>query len=50
MLSSAKLLIHGDILCRLPLGNGQKDENENRPRESILKVNSLISDGITSAF
>jgi hypothetical protein len=36
-LKSAKQLIHVDIICRLPLGNGHKSDNENRPRESLFQ-------------
>jgi len=50
MLYSAKLLIHNDILCRLPLGNGQKGDNENRQRENFFQCKTHFSDETELVF
>jgi hypothetical protein len=39
-----KLLIRSAILCRLPLGNGQKGGKKKRPCESVFQDNGLLSD------
>ncbi len=34
----SELAYSGYILCRLPLGNGHKGDNENRPRKKVFKA------------
>jgi len=50
MLYSAKLRIRSDILCRLPLGNGQRGDKENRPRASFFQGKTFFSDETALTF
>ena len=42
--------IRGDILCRLPLGNGQKGDDDRRPRYNVKQGFGLFSDETVQSF